>query len=110
MSKNIANFFAKKVWGSDVEKERHRRIRLSLAAYTYEVHNEIIMPDTDFDKLCLEINRGMDTGRPELDRFFREDFDPSTGMWIHKHPELDKLGAIYDKLYRKNTVRSKKTS
>jgi len=43
-------------WGSEIEIERHKRIKLSVAAYAYEVHNNSIMSDADFDKLALEIN------------------------------------------------------
>jgi hypothetical protein len=84
-------------WGSPVEKERRRRMMASLAAFAYEFRSEIIMSDHDFDKLCLEIDPSIDTGHPIMDKFFREKFDPSTGMWVRDHPELQKLEAQYER-------------
>lgn len=84
---------------TDVDKEKHNRTRLSLAAYSYEFDNRSIMSDGEFDKLALQINPQVATGNDKLDKFFREHFDPSTGMWIHKHPELQKLRELYERLY-----------
>lgn len=30
---------------------------------------------------------------------FREHFDPSTGVWVHNHPQLAKLRQLYQRLY-----------
>lgn len=87
-------------WGSRVEKEIHRRIRLSVAAYSYEVLNESIMSDSEFDILCKEIDTDIKTGNKKLDTFFKTKFDPSTGQWIHSHPELDGIKKIYEQYYR----------
>lgn len=86
-------------WGTDVEKQTRLRIKLTIAAYAYEVMNHSIMSDADFDKKCLEVDLSIDTGNKELDKFFREEFDPSTGQWIHKHPEKRKLGYLLNKYY-----------
>ena len=83
---------------------------VSLAAYTYESLNEIIMDDHEFDKLCREINPSINTGHEVMDKFFREKFDPSTGMWIRDHPELDKLKILYGRLHAQNTLREKNTN
>lgn len=105
---SIAKFMNKsKAWGSEVDIERRRRIIVSLAAYTYEFLNEIIMEDPEFDKMCSEINPSINTGHEVMDKFFREKFDPSTGMWIRDHPELDKLKILYVRLNAQNTLRSK---
>jgi hypothetical protein len=77
------------------EEERRNRIRLSLAAYTYEFESETIMSDGDFDELALKIDKDMPTGNELLDNFFKEHFNAYTGQWIHKHPELSKLKAMY---------------
>jgi hypothetical protein len=37
----------------------------------------------------------MSTGNKALDRFFKREFEPDTGMWIRKHPELNKLEAMF---------------
>lgn len=83
-----------------VSEERRNRIKLSVAAYAYEIDSNSIMSDGDFDSLCLKINVDIDTGNTLLDTFFRDEFNPSTGQWIHKHPELDGIRKIYEKYYK----------
>lgn len=78
-----------------METERRNRIRLSLAAYAYEYHDDSIMSDAEFDKLSLAIKPEVKTGHKRLDKFFREEFDPSTGMWIRKHPMRNELAELY---------------
>ena len=82
-------------------KEIRNRIRLSLASYAYEFHDDSLMTDAEFDKLSREINPNEKTGNELIDRFFREEFVPDSGMWIRSHPELDKLKLIYETLRRK---------
>ena len=89
------------VWGSKVEKEIRLRIRLSVAAWAYEVADSAIMTDHDFDRLCLEVDTSIDTGNAKLDKFFREEFSPHTGVWVRKHPEQHKLKFIYYEYYVK---------
>jgi hypothetical protein len=87
-------------WGSPVEKQTHLRIKLSIAAYAYEIENSEIMSDAEFDKKCLEVDTSIDTGNEVMDRFFREQFDSSTGQWIHRHPELNEVKQTYNKYYK----------
>lgn len=75
--------------------QRKLRIALSLAAYAYEFQNDSIMSDGDYDALSLLVDPNVDTGAPDLDFFFSEEFDPSTGQWIRKHPELDQVERLY---------------
>ena len=82
-------------------REIRNRIRLSLASYAYEFHDDSLMTDAEFDKLSREINPNEKTGNELIDRFFREEFVPDSGMWIRRHPELDKLKLIYETLRRK---------
>lgn len=82
-------------------REIRNRIRLSLASYSYEFHNDSLMTDSEFDKLSREINPNEKTGNELIDRFFREEFMVDSGMWIRKHPELWKLEHIYKTLRRK---------
>lgn len=84
-----------------VFEERRKRIKLSLAAYAYENTGIETMTDAEFDKLSLEINPEIRTGKRVLDLFFRTEFDPDTGSWVHYHPEHDKLKALFEKLYKK---------
>lgn len=88
-------------WGIPVEVERRNRIRLAVAAYAYEFCDENVMTDHEFDMLARSIDAGMETGRPDLDDFFRKEFSPDTGQWIHNHPELDKVAQIYERWYKK---------
>ena len=82
-------------------REIRNRIRLSLASYSYEFHDDSLMTDAEFDKLSREINPNEKTGNELIDRFFREEFMVDSGMWIRRHPELDKLKLIYEPLRRK---------
>src|SRR5262245_50969781 len=81
------------------ESERRRRIRIALAAYAYEILDRPIMTDTEYDKLAYSIFSRRPTGHPVLDRFFLNEFHPATGQWIHRHPELDKIEAIYKRVW-----------
>ena len=75
------------------EVERRNRIRLSVAAYAYEIEDDPVMSDAEFDALARQIDVEVLTGHGELDLFFLMDFDPSTGVWVRKHPELQRLAA-----------------
>lgn len=75
------------------EVERRNRIRLSVAAYAYEIDSDPVMSDAEFDSLARQIDPMIDTGHAELDLFFLMDFHPDTGLWVRNHPELDKLAA-----------------
>ena len=90
-----------RVWGNPVEREVWRRIRLSVAAYAYEYLDESIMSDAEFDKMCREVDLKIDTGNKKMDNFFKKHFDPSTGQWIRKHPELKKIADRYARYYKK---------
>lgn len=91
-------------WGSVVEKEIRNRIQLCIYAYAYEKENDSVISDGEFDKLCLAIDPQLDTGNKKLDDFFKKEFDPSTGQWIHIHPELDKIAELYKKYYATQTL------
>jgi hypothetical protein len=95
---------------TSVELERSRRIRLAVAAYAYEFQSTTLMSDAEFDKLSYSIDPSISTVENrhdkaersrlrKLDKFFREKFDPSTGMWIHTHPELRRVAALYQYLH-----------
>jgi len=74
--------------------EIRNRIRICVAAYAYEIDSDPILSDAEFDSLCLKINPDLPTGDKVLDKFFKEEFDPNTGSWIHKHPNLDGIKRI----------------
>lgn len=80
-------------WGTPVEVERHRRIRLTLWAYAYEIEDNPLVADDTFDAEARKSDCGIETGH--LDHWWRACFNPSTGIWIHMHPELQKVKALY---------------
>lgn len=80
--------------------EIRNRIRLSVAAYAYEVQNNPIMSDADFDALAESIDPQVLTGHAQIDLFFLWDFSPETGIWIHHHPELAEVGRVYEEFYQ----------
>ena len=84
-----------------INQEIRNRIILAVAAYAYEYMDDPIMSDTEFDQLALKINPNEKTGNRKLDNFFKKHFMPDTGMWIHKHPEKEKLKFIYEEYYKK---------
>ena len=95
MCKFVSNLSYEEHYSEKVCLERKNRIRLSLAAYAYEFKADSIMSDGEFDELASKINTKMLTGHAIMDKFFAEEFSADTGQWIHDHPELDKLEAIY---------------
>lgn len=78
-----------------VNPEIRNRIRVAVAAYAYEIRNDPIMTDAEFDRLAREINIDLSTGNQKLDDFFWEHFTPNSGMWVHQHPEPEGLERIY---------------
>ncbi len=83
----------------EYNKEIRNRIRLSVAAYAYEMRNESIMDDAEYDRISKEIDVSETTGNKKMDNFFKKSFDADTGQWIHKHPELRKVAFLYDTSY-----------
>lgn len=79
-------------WNPEIKN----RIRVCVAAYAYEIENDPILSDTEFDELCLKIKPDLHTNDEDLDKFFREEFDPNTGAWIHKHPNMAGIRRIVD--------------
>ena len=77
------------VYTPEASEQRRLRMRLSVAAYTYEFESHSIMTDEEFDRDCKLVRSEVDTGHAVLDKFFREEFSPDTGQWIHDHPELE---------------------
>lgn len=87
-------------WGSPIERERRRRIHLSVWTYAYEVLDAPIVSDHEWDFVAQRINVRMGTGHLDLDHFFASEFSPMTGMWIHNHPELDGIRKIYERFHQ----------
>jgi len=86
-------------WGTPKEIETRRRIKLCVWAYAYERQFHSIVSDSAFDHECLQVDLSIKTDRPDLDAWFLKNFDPSTGAWVHAHPELNKIAAAYFRHY-----------
>lgn len=74
--------------------EAERREYVAIAAYAYEILNFSLISDAEYDAECLKIDVHVDTGDAMLDQWFRENFNPSTGMWIWRHPYYERIGRI----------------
>lgn len=85
----------------EINRQIWVRIQVAMAAYAYEVLNDPIMDDGEFDNLCLEVNLSIDTRRPDMDEWFRKEFSPSTGSWIYRHPELKKIEYLVNRRLEK---------
>lgn len=86
-----------------ISEQIRLRIKLSVYAYAYEMQSESLIPDSQFDQMCKEVKPEIETGNKKLDDFFKTEFDPSTGYWIHKHPELQKIVELYKRYYSNQT-------
>lgn len=71
---------------SPIEIERARRMRVCIWAYAYEIEDRPLVDDHTFDRECQKIDVRICTGNNEMDAWFKENFDPCTGSWIHAHP------------------------
>lgn len=75
--------------------ETRNRIKIAVAAYAYEVMDDPIMSDAEFDRLARAIRPSVMTGNFPCDMFFATAFDPSTGSWVRSHPGYGKLHGLY---------------
>ena len=75
--------------------ETRRRIRVAVAAWAYEVHADPLMSDAEFDALAREIDVDRSTANSEMDRWFLENFNPDTGIWVNQHAGKDGLERVY---------------
>tara|TARA_R110000772_G_scaffold78228_1_gene167844 strand:+ start:135 stop:338 length:204 start_codon:yes stop_codon:yes gene_type:complete len=59
------------------------------------------MTDHKFDELSNKIRPTVNTGKNKLDNFFKEHFEPATGMWVRHHPDKQKLRTAYERYYNR---------
>lgn len=103
-----------RAWGTGheglTELVRHSRIKVAVAAWAYENNHRPIMSDQAYDELSklVDAERNIATGNHRLDRFFQRHFDPSTGLWVHKHPNIPALENIYARYYQQPKRRRRK--
>lgn len=91
-----------------VEHQIWLRTRVSIAAYAYELDPEgpAFMTDGEYDKLALEIDSAIKTGNERLDTFFETEFGAHTGQWIRRHPDLKRIGQIWEAIKRAKKAES----
>lgn len=76
------------------EEQTWIRIQVAAMAYAYEFEDSPIASDAEYDALALRVDLKIATKNKKMDAWFKREFQPDTGMWIHKHPGLDKLPRI----------------
>lgn len=81
------------------EIEAKRRTKVAIWAYAYEFEDNPLVSDAIFDSECAKINPAVATTRPELDEWFKQQFSPHTGSWVHVHPDLERLRSLYNEYY-----------
>lgn len=88
-----------KVYRPDrVQREKQRRILVAAYAYAYEVENDPIVSDAEYDAIAEEIDPSIETGHAVLDKFFRTKYSPYTGQWVWKHPDYETLERLCRKI------------
>ena len=80
---------------TDREIERCNRIKWAVAAYAYQVADDPVMTDEQFDKLARKIRPQMLTGNILCDVYFQTHFSPDTAMMITRHPQIAGVAHIY---------------
>ena len=81
------------------EIEKRKRIRVAVAAYTYEFCSTSIMSDAEYDALARSINLKQGTGDARMDKWFKKHFAHHTGMWVRNHPDPQGLANIALRVY-----------
>jgi hypothetical protein len=85
------------MWGTPIEVERRRRILLSVWAYAYEAGQPLI-DDATYDKESALVNLAIETGNKKMDSWFKENYNPYTGMWVRSHPEINKIANLVERI------------
>lgn len=75
--------------------ETQRRIKVAVWAYAYEVMNDSIVSDAEFDAECALVDLSKTTSDSAMDRWFKNNFNPCTGMWVQNHPNKRGLHTYY---------------
>lgn len=70
---------------------------VSVWAYAYEVLSCSLVSDAEFDAECKLVDLSIDTGNEEMDKWFRENFQPHTGQWVLRHPHPGQIAALVSK-------------
>lgn len=81
------------------EIERDRRNVISVATFASEIADTPIWRPSQWSYHAEKIDREIGTGHPVLDEFFRYQFSPMSGVWIHEHPELATIESTFTRYY-----------
>lgn len=81
------------------QEQRRLRLKVLAAAYAYEIMHESYMTDAEFDATCQRIDVSVDVD--SHDQWWRDNFDPSTGIWVHRHPDQDGLRRLVQSVFNK---------
>lgn len=92
----------------EAQLERKRRIQLSVWAYAYELLDHSIVDDYRYDAVARQSDTFIETGNDELDLWWMINFDPSTGVWVHKHPHKERLREICLGITEHETTKGRK--
>jgi hypothetical protein len=74
----------------------------------YYEGNTVLISDAEYDALAYSIDLSIDTNNPVMDAWFRREFTPDTGQWVHHHPNKAGL-AYYANLWRNRNERLRMT-
>lgn len=85
-------------WGSSVERERRRRVLVAVWAYAYECLAVSMVSDEVYDREAHLVDANIATGNAALDAFFLAEYQPYTGAWVHRHPDVEGLHSYYTRL------------
>ena len=94
---SLDDFFVPTYIPTAVEIERANRIRLAVYAYAYEYESTSLISDGEFDELSKKIDLTIYTGNSKMDKWFKKNFEPDTGMWIHKPKPAPLISSIRDR-------------
>ena len=89
------------------QKQYMLRTTVAYMAFLYEIKYDSPMLDCEWDALALRVNVNQSCGDLELDKWYKENYDPCTGSWIYSHPHLKDFERYYvrtgiDQVYKGN--------
>jgi len=77
------------------QKQYMLRTTVAYMAFLYEIKFDSPMPDLEWDALALKVDVTQSSGDIELDKWYKENYDPNTGSWIYSHPHKDQFEEYY---------------
>lgn len=84
--------------------QKKLRIRVAIFAHAYEYYSVSFIDDFEYDALAKAVDLSVPTDRPDLDEWFRENYQEYTGSWVGAHPELLNIDGIVYGLMKYNNL------